>query len=44
MSFFLLYFILESTTIPDTVTPTLPLQDVTSTAHRTPGNQTEHLT
>ncbi|KAG1945597.1 neuropilin-2 [Pimephales promelas] len=30
----------ESTTIPDTVTPTLPLQDVTSTAHRTPAPTT----
>uniref|UniRef100_A0A672PZG2 Neuropilin n=1 Tax=Sinocyclocheilus grahami TaxID=75366 RepID=A0A672PZG2_SINGR len=30
----------ESTTIPDTATPTLPPHEETSTAHRTPGNQT----
>lgn len=38
------YFLLESTTIPDTATPTHSPQEATSTAHRTPGNQTEHLT
>lgn len=37
-------FVLESTTIPDTATPTLPPHEETNTAHRTPGNQTGHLT
>ncbi|KTF73509.1 hypothetical protein cypCar_00045808, partial [Cyprinus carpio] len=34
------YFLLESTTIPDTATPTLPPHEETNTAHRTPAPTT----